>query len=334
VTERRVAGEARSPGRRRRALGLALRGVISAACLLALVRLVPWGTLAEAFARVPAAHFLAVVAAFLALHAFGSFKWRVALAAAGARLGWRAGVECYSAGLFSNLFLPSIVGGDVLRALLAGRRSGRIEAAVLGGVADRLLDVSALCALALGASLWVGAGSDGAWRALLVLGALLCVAVALAALPLLLRRPLSRWPARIRGRVAQALVALRRQRRRPGALAFCFLAAVAMQFALVLLNRVLGGALGVEASLPEWLFAFALAKVAGLLPVSFNGIGVRDSAFAALLVPLLDNEGWSRDERWAHAIATSLAWQAVLIAGGLVSGALWRIAARGGSGRA
>jgi len=312
---------ARSGTRARRG---ALRLLVSAVVIVALVRIVPWTLLSESLRRVPLTTFALVLAGFLACHALGVVKWRLVIGVAGARLPARAAVECYAAGLFSNLFLPTIVGGDVLRALLAGRRSGRLEAAVLGGAADRVLDVTALGALALAASLAVGLGGTGAESSLLLVGCGGALVAAAAVVPLLVRTPLRRWPPRLRRRVARVLIALRRQRRRPGVLLASFAGACAMQGALALLNAVLGRALAIEADLASWFFAWSLAKAAGLLPVSFNGIGVRDSAFAFLLVPRIDNAGISDADRWARAIACSLVWQAVLIAGGLVAGAVWR----------
>src|SRR6185436_15569808 len=151
----------------------------SAIVIAALFQFVSWRSVGAALECVPLATFALVVAGFLASHVVGTLKWRLVLDAAGARLRVRDALECYAAGIFSNIFLPSIVGGDLLRALLAGRRSGRMEAAVLGGAADRLLDVAALGALAFVASLFVGIKTPGATRTLTLLGAALAlVAVA------------------------------------------------------------------------------------------------------------------------------------------------------------
>jgi hypothetical protein len=130
-------------------------------------------------------------------------------------------VRCYAAGLFTNMCLPSIVGGDVLRAALATKATGRPEAAVLGGLADRVSDTIALLLLlfaggALAHSVLPGWGKQAVLYALV-----LTVVVGGILLPLMLRRPLKRWPARIR-RPPAARVALRRlvQQPRVGASAF------------------------------------------------------------------------------------------------------------------
>ncbi len=51
-----------------------------------------------------------------------------------------------------------------------------------------------------------------------------------------------------------------------------------------------------------------------MLPVSFGGLGVREAAFAALVAPFGPE---------SLAVAQSLVWQSVLIAGGLAAGGFW-----------
>src|SRR5262245_3667813 len=115
-----AAATAPDPARRWRRFAVRLGA--SALVVAALVAFVPWHKLEDAFSRVPPGALAATVAGFLGCHLFGVFKWRMVIGQAGARLRPAEAVECYSAGLFSNLFLPSIVGGDVLRALLAGKK--------------------------------------------------------------------------------------------------------------------------------------------------------------------------------------------------------------------
>jgi uncharacterized membrane protein YbhN (UPF0104 family) len=300
----------------------------SAAIVALLFRWIPWQTLwptlMSSIDRLSPGFALAIVAGFLACHAFGVLKWRMVAASAGARLPLRAACECYSAGLFTNVFLPSIVGGDVLRALLAGRRSGRMEAAILGGGADRLIDFAAVGALALAGSLAVGVTRDGASRPILALAAVLVAVVVAASLPFVLRMRLSRWPPRLRRRIARALVALRRQARAPFTLLASFAGALAIQTALVALCALIGRRIGIEAPASAWLFAWALAKLAALLPVGLNGIGPRDAAFTILFAGFITGVA-AVEERRALALNASLLWQTVVVAGSLCAGAAWRL---------
>src|SRR5690348_17485325 len=61
-----------------------------------------------------------------------------------------------------------------------------------------------------------------------------------------------------------------------------------------------------------WLFAWPLAKFSGLIPLTQGGIGVREAALVILLKPF--------GARPAKAAAVGLAWEAVILIGGLIAG--------------
>ena len=297
-----------------------LKIAISLGILAVLFVLLPWDGLWGAVRRMSLAVWLGVLAGFVAGHALGVLKWRRMLGVGRALIAPIEALRCYAAGLFANLCLPSIVGGDVLRAVLAGRSTGRPEAVVIGSIGDRLCDVTALAGLAAGGALFARAELPG-WGAN-VLGALLLVGLVAAALfvPLALRRPLVSWPRKVRRPLGRALVALRRLSASPGAAASVFLMSLAIQTAFVLLNAWIGRTVGIDVPLAVWFFAWPVAKVAGLLPVSLGGLGVRDAVFGAALV--------SFGVPMASGVAASLIWQSVLIAGGLLAGAGWVLLGR------
>ena len=81
-----------------------------------------------------------------------------------------------------------------------------------------------------------------------------------------------------------------------------------------MLNATLGAAIGIAAGPAVWLLAWPLAKIAALAPVSLGGLGVREAALAALLLPF-GVEG-------TLAVAQALVWQSVLFAFGGVAGLL------------
>ena len=110
---------------------IALRWAAALAVLGVLLHFLPLGTVRSAIARVPPAYFLAALAGYLLAHAVGVLKWRMVVNAAGAELDLATSLQCYGGGLFGTLFLPSIVGGDVIRLAVGLRRSPR-PAAVLG----------------------------------------------------------------------------------------------------------------------------------------------------------------------------------------------------------
>lgn len=292
-----------------------LKALVSFGLLALLFIVLPWTDLREAIGRLPLAVWAAVLACFLAGHALGAAKWRLMINVSGAGLDVTDAFRCYGAGLFANICLPTIVGGDVLRATLGARSSRRPEAVVLGSVADRIIDTAALGGLAVAGVILAGRAlpERGRWIGLATLVGTGLVVSAVAAI--LLRRPLRRWPARIRRPLGRALASLRRLARRPGIALVAASIALTMQSGFVLLNAWIGRSIGIDVGLSVWFLVWPLAKIAGLLPVSLGGLGVRDATLGGLLAPA--------GVPVAFGVVASLIWQTIVISGGLVAGLLW-----------
>lgn len=291
------------------------KAAVSAGLLALLFVVLPWTEVRAAVARMPARVWLMVLAVFAAGHLIGVQKWRLLLHASRGRLAYREALRCYGAGLFANLCLPSIVGGDVLRAMMAGRATGRVEAAFLSGIMDRVIDVATLAVLISCGALFARRVLPG-WGGEVLTAAL---AVGLAAmvftLPFVLRRPLAAWPRKLRRPIGRALVALRHLAEHPGDAALALAMSLTIQSVFVLLNAWIGAAIGIHLALPVWFMAWPLAKVAGLMPISLGGLAVRDATFGALLLPL--------GVPMAQGVVAALVWQTVMIAGGLLGGLSW-----------
>src|SRR5882672_4086066 len=185
-----MIGAHHTENRNRGRLLIALRWLAAAAVIGVLLRFLPLHLLAEAFRRVPVATFVAIVLGYLCAHAVGIAKWRMVVNAAGAQLDFRTSAQCYAGGLFGTLFLPSIIGGDVVRMAVGLRRSPRPAAVLAGNVVDRFLDVMAQATLvAIGVILLPGSVPEQfraiAHNIFLIFGALF---VALIFAALLLRK--------------------------------------------------------------------------------------------------------------------------------------------------
>lgn len=292
-----------------------LRWSAAVLILAVLFHYLPLAPLRAAFARIPPTRFLAVLLAYLLAHLLGIAKWRMVVNSAGAQLDFTTAAQCYAGGLFATLFLPSILGGDVVRLAVGLRRSPSPAAVLAGNVADRFLDAAAQAALViLGLSLLPA--SLPLQLPAAALKALVWVAAAvllLLILALLLRRALLRGRSfRVRRRLARLRYALRSVSRRPHILVFGWLLGVIIQSVFLVLTALLAVSCGLLLPLRVWLFAWPLAKLAAILPITQGGIGVREAALVALLVPF----GASA----SLVLAVGLLWEAVIISGGLIAG--------------
>ena len=304
-----------SDGKRRplwRHPGLRLAG--SAVVLALLFVVLPAGELLAAMRRLPLVAWLLAIVGYLMLHLVGVSKWRLLVNAAGGGLSFPDAVRAYYSGLFGNTFLPSIVGGDVVRAGVAFGVVRSRTGLLLGSLVDRVQDV-------VGLGLVAGAGALLSPRALapesrivfIALGASLAAA-GMAALGAWWFLPSRKLPFRLRRRLVPVRRAVRATAAKPSRLVTALLLGMLLQSLLVVLNWALGIAIGIDIPLYVWFFVWPLAKISGLLPVTQGGIGVREAAQAALFAPF----GVSA----VMAVATGLVFEVVIISGGLAGGAI------------
>lgn len=293
---------------------LLLRLTGSAVILILLLSVLPLEDLGAALGQLGLRHWLIGLAAFLLLHGIGVVKWRLATNAAGAAMSGLLAVRCYYAGLFGNTFLPSVIGGDVVRAGLALPHVRSRAGLVLGSVVERALDMGALALVAGIGVLAVPGALDPAGRRLFYGVAAVFAASGLLALAAVRWFPARRFRFRHRRKLARLRQAFRTVSARPGSLVGVFALGAILQFGLLLLTAWLGRACGLDAPLRVWLFVWPLAKLSAVVPITQGGLGVREVAQAALFAPF--------GVPAAIAVAVSLVYQSIILCGGLVGGLL------------
>ncbi len=298
---------------------IALRWAAALLVLGVLLHFLPVAPLRAAIARVPLSSFLLVLLGYLLAHCVGVAKWQMVVNAAGAELDFATSAQCYAGGLFGTLFLPSIVGGDVVRLAVGLRRSPRPAAVLTGNLVDRFLDVIAQAGLVLLGLLLIpelDLVRDELEDTLqkVFLGVALGLIVLLGLMFRMRKRILGGRSVRFRRRLARLRHALRSVSKRPGVLALGWLLGTAIQMCFLVLTSRLAVYCGLRLPLRAWLFAWPLAKLAAVLPLTQGGIGVREAALVGLLAPF-GAPGYL-------VLAAGLIWEGIVIAGGLIAGGL------------
>lgn len=284
----------------------------SAVALLVLFHFLPLAEVWRTLRRLPPHLWLLLIAAYLCAHLIAINKWRLMVNLAGARLTFRQAVRCYFSGLFSTLFLPSIVGGDVVRGALAIRMQQSKVAIFLGGLLDRILDFVALALLAgLGAVLVPEALLAETHR-IFVTAAVVLALLAAFITPVVLWFPARRISFAWRRRMIPLRRAARSTRRKPWHVAAALCLGLFAQASFIWLTSLAARASGLHLLFRAWLFAWPLAKFAAVIPITQGGIGVREAALVVLLVPF--------GAPPVQTAAVGLAWEAVIISGGLIAG--------------
>lgn len=292
----------------------AIKAGLSALVLGVVLSFLPLDQVLEGFSRLPLGLFFGVLALFMAGHVVASGKWWMLI---GQVVPFVAAVRAHFAGLAANLCLPGVAGGDVVRAGLIWKAAAHPGKIMAGSLGDRLVDMLSLGLVAAGGAAMLAAGGDMAlvgW----VVGALTAACVAVfyilpLVVPMLVRAlPL---PKKVAGLAQTVAAAFGELGKRPVALIGALVLSVAVQAGFVMLTILIAEAIGVEAPRAAWFFAWPLAKLLAVLPISLAGIGVREASLAALLTPF--------GAAAAGVVAASLIWQAVLFSAGIIGAIAW-----------
>src|SRR5712692_3714038 len=244
-----------APGNLWRWLGPTLRVAGGLLVLGLLLRFLPVERLGAALSRVRLTLWLLVLFGYLSAHLIGVLKWRLMVNLAGARITHAQAARCYFAGLFSTLFLPSIVGGDVVRLGLAMRFArNRLGALLVPGALNAEHRI---------VFRWIA-------------GAAAAAMIAVTAAAVLI--PARRLSYRMRRRLVRLRQAGRSTARQPWRVVLAFALGIVVQTSFVALTAVIARGCGLDMPLHIWLFAWPLAKLAALVPITQGGIGVRELA--------------------------------------------------------
>lgn len=292
--------------------GAVLRIGGSVLALILLFHFLPLVDVWISFRKLPAYVWLLVLAGYLGAHLVGISKWRMMVNVGGAGLNFRQAARCYFAGLFSTLFLPSIVGGDVVRASLALRLGKSNAGVLLGSFVDRLVDFVALGLLATaGVALAPGMLAPQTRHVFVMVGIAAAVLLAICA-PIVVWFPARKFSFGIRRRVARLRGAARSIHNEKGYVVAALSLGLMVQASFIWLMAQVANSSGLHLPFRAWLFAWPLAKLSAVIPITQGGIGIREAALAALLIPF--------GARAAVTVAVGLAWETVIISGGLIAG--------------
>ena len=234
---------------------------------------------------------LAALAMYLLMIIVSAWRWGYLLAAQHVNIPLRTLVGSYLVATFFNNFLPSNIGGDVVRIRDTTEGAGSKTVATLIVLIDRALGlIGLLVVAAVAASLTAVEANDPAlmavppvflWAALLlVLGGVTISMVAPSAVIRLLhplRRIHQEW---VEERLTRMVRALTRLRDQPATLAGCFVGAVVVQLALVGFYAAIAHALRIPIGWTHLAVIVPVSFVVQMLPVSVNGFGVREATFS------------------------------------------------------
>jgi glycosyltransferase 2 family protein len=195
-------------------------------------------------------------------------------------------MKSYLVSMFYNNFLPSNIGGDVIRIADTVKAAGSRTLATTVVLVDRLVGLMGLAFVAaIGATaarvpapgpvgpaaLWTGLG-----------------AVTIACAPALLKPESLEWILRplrvihaewIDKRIEHLIIALEKFRAGMTTLVLCFIASIAVQVALVFFYAAIAHSMGIPISVWNLATIVPVSFLVQMLPLSINGFGLREATF-------------------------------------------------------
>jgi uncharacterized membrane protein YbhN (UPF0104 family) len=210
-------------------------------------------------------------------------------------------------GMFTNLFVPGLLAGDAARAIYLGRPRNRMGEAIASIVADRAVGLVGLFWLAAASALFLNYAPlpPSVITPTILVGALALLGY--LASPILARLiPLVPRPIRRAGGIVAPYL------HHPAALLIPIALSITLQIVLAVAQYLLAVGLGLGAPLSLFLLCVPIANVVASLPLTLNGLGIRESAYLVLF----GMAGMGKDD----AIALGLLWFAATVISGLTGG--------------
>lgn len=267
----------------------AVRALVTAVLLGWLIVHVDAASIAQVFARIRPAWLALAAVLNLVSFALLIWRWQVLLIGAGVRQPFVRLTRVTLISTFFSMFLPSSIGGDVVKMMLLAPDTARREAAISSVVIDRVVGMAVTIIVGIVAVLFLPVvWSDRAVVGTLAAATLIFVLGVIA----LFSRTLFRWGARLAPgflwrrfgeqilRAHQSLLGFGRQ---PGILLAAGAISVLRQAVICISVFCAGQSFGIAAGPLAYFATIPIALAITVLPVAINGLGLQDHAMILLL---------------------------------------------------
>jgi glycosyltransferase 2 family protein len=223
---------------------------------------------------------------YLAMVLASAFRWDVLLRAQHVQLPFGFLTQSLLVATFFNNFLPSNIGGDVVRISDTAKAAGSKTAATTVVLIDRGIGLLGLALMAAtGATLMqrmaVGPVGPRVLWAGFGLGAIIATpALLMPESVAKLLQPLKVFHAQwVDERINKLTYALTRFKETPAAIGICFAGAVAVQAILVLFYVAIARSMHIPIGFAELAVIVPVSFIVQMIPLSVNGFGVREATF-------------------------------------------------------
>lgn len=296
---------------------------------------VGWNNLANTFLKINPAVLALALAIFLLSIIVISLRWWLLLRAQAIYIPFWAAVRLYFLGWFYNNFMPSSVGGDLIRAWYVTRHTDKKLEAVLSVFVDRAIGLASVLAIALfcyllflhGRTDVISFEGDGGFLKSVtacrrpVLWAFSIVLAVIAVLSLfkpsrnLLKKLWVGVSQTARKLFTKVKDSIGLYCKKPLAILVAFCLTVFIQLSTITGFWMVGTQLGVQAGIKYYYVFFTLVWVLGTVPISIGGAVVMEAALACLFIKVA---GVESELAIAVALCQRMIWMLASLPGAVI----------------
>ncbi|OFW32639.1 MAG: hypothetical protein A2074_01245 [Candidatus Aquicultor primus] len=209
-----------------------------------------------------------------------AYKWQLLVIAQGFTVPLRRLISSYFVGLFFNNFMPTSIGGDVVRVLDLRKMTSSGPAAAASVVAERVLAAFTLGLIVLcGVAFGTGVTARFSVAILVFVGicalALLGILYAHKLAPLL-----ARYEASIAGKLKETAESIRSSVENKNTLVKVLFYSFIFQLMVIAINIFIIKALGLHVPIAFVFLFIPIIFAITMLPISMNGLGLREATYA------------------------------------------------------
>ncbi len=260
------------------------------------LRLVDINELKQSLLSIPLPTLGVVVVIFFFGQLLSSYKWWLLARSGSIEAPWLLAVRAYFLGMAVNCFGLGTVGGDLARALVLGSKSKQNPTALASVFADRVHGITVLAAIGVVSMVFSGRQHIGSEYLMLLPVCIIAVVIAWYFGPRIALAVLRKGGALHKNmeQIAQVFP------RDPATISYISLISLVFHLLQIGLHQVMAAGFGIQIPWPVLLVTIPVINILSSLPISWNGLGVRENGYLFLLAPLF----LSRE----HAIAFGVMW--------------------------
>jgi len=246
-----------------------------------------------------------------------AYKWRLLVIAQGFSVPLRSLISSYFVGLFFNNFMPTSIGGDVVRVCDLRKMTRNGPAAAASVVAERVLAAFTLGLIVL-CGFAFGSDSFARYKPIILVFVGICFLSLIAVLYAhRFGSFLGRFEVSFLKKLKETADSMRASVDNKKILAQVLIYSFIFQLMVVIINVFIIKALGLSVSVAFVLLFIPIIFTITMLPVSVNGLGVREATYAYFFTQV----GLSTEE----AVTVSLFFFLVVTLVSLIGGVIFAL---------